>query len=332
MNKKILKLGILLGFIFSCNVTNNNNIEIKPTTSINPNISVLPIVTQSVQTNTSATSTTTQSLSISPTIEIAPSSTNIYSTSVSPTVDINHTSLPSSTIAPSSKISSLPYTLNPEIVDDFFNLNENNDGIENGYDGKVLIMIDTHLLKMFIEDESDLIKFPRNVMILKESYDDLDTKEKEKLKKEYGEYSIFDRDTYIPLTEGRRKDSTYDGAINLGILGFDVNNIGFSYYRSLFYTEKEGSNQLPNEFDPNFSEKIKVVHENLKKSNKRKLMKAPIQKVVFNSIYALSQFSEMMYYTVNYTNLVLYTGIDRYSIEFPYESYTWSNCLGNYCK
>jgi hypothetical protein len=45
-----------------------------------------------------------------------------------------------------------------------------------------------------------------------------------------------------------------------------VNNIGFSYYRSLFYAEKKGSNQLTNENNQKFSEKIKVVHENLKKS------------------------------------------------------------------
>jgi hypothetical protein len=335
MNKKIINLGILLVFIFSCNVnTNNNNIEVKPTTSVSSNTSVLPTVTPFVQINTSATSTTNNIASPSASLPVAitSSSTNISSPSVSPTVDINHTSLPSSTITPSSKITSLPYTLNPENVDDFFNLNENNDGVANGYDGKVLIIIDTYLLKMFIKDEVELAKLPRNVIILKESYDELTEDEKQKLKTEYGEYSIFDRDIYIPIKDNRRKDSIYDGIPDTSILGFDVNNIGFLYYRSLFYAEKEGSNQLPNENDPKFSEKIKLVHENLKKSNKRKLMKAPIEKVVFNSIYALSQFSEMMYYTVNYTDLVIYTGIDRYPIDWVYPSYTWTNCLSNYCK
>jgi hypothetical protein len=61
-------------------------------------------------------------------------------------------------------------------------------------------------------------------------------------------------------------------------------------------------------------------------------MKSPVQKVVFNSIYPLIQFYEMMYYTVNHTNLVIYTDIDRYTIDWVYPSYTWTNCLSNYYK
>jgi hypothetical protein len=284
MNKKILNLVILLVFIFSCTLsTSNNNVDVKPTTSVSSNISVSP--------------------------------------TINPSFEINPTPI------------SLPYTSNIENTKDYFNLNSKNDGIENGYDGKVLIVIDTHLLKMFIEDESDLIKFPRTIMILKESYDELETAEKDQLKKEYGEYSIFDRDTYIPLTEGRRRDSTYDGIININILGLNVTDKEILYYRSLSYIQKEDSNKIPYiSSNPNFSEKIKSIHSNVKKSNKSKLMKLPIKKITFNSIYGLSQFSEFMYYVVNYTDFLRFTSISTIPENIPLKSFTWNNCIPNSCE
>jgi hypothetical protein len=59
MNKKTIKLGILLVFIFSCNVsTSNNNVDVKPTTSVSSTTSVLPTVTPSVQITTIPTNNT----------------------------------------------------------------------------------------------------------------------------------------------------------------------------------------------------------------------------------------------------------------------------------
>jgi hypothetical protein len=57
----------------------------------------------------------------------------------------------------------------------------------------------------------------RKVMILKDSYDELSEYEKEQLKKEYGEYTIFDPNTYKPIKEGDMKiDSTYEGELSFG--------------------------------------------------------------------------------------------------------------------
>lgn len=240
MNKKILKLGTLLIFILSCSVsTNNSNVDEKPTnTSFSSNISV----------STTATSS----------------------------VEINPSSIPSPTTTPNPNVSSFSYTFTPEHISDFFELNNKNDGIENGYDGKVLIIIDTHLLKEYILDSEDLVKIPREVMILKECYDELNEEEREQLIKEYDKYTIFDRNTYVPIINARRKDSTYDGIVGFNILGLKVNFSRVFIYKNIYYNWENNTKDLF--YGVNFSEEIKFVQENLKKSNKRKLMKAPIKK------------------------------------------------------
>lgn len=62
-------------------------------------------------------------------------------------------------------------------------------------ENSILILIDTHLLvdkfKVFMNTE-EVNKYPRKVYVLKESYDNLDQTDLEKLNKEYPEYKIYD--------------------------------------------------------------------------------------------------------------------------------------------
>jgi hypothetical protein len=303
MNKKIIKLGILLVFIFSCNVsTSNNNVEVKPTTSVSSNNSVLPTVTPSVQITTNPTN-------------------NI-------TVEITPNPILSPTITPTPTAIATPYV---EIrnFEQNFELNKERDGIENGYDGKVLIIIDTYLLKEYIESEEELHRMKRKVMILKDSYDELSDYDKELLKKEYGEYSIFDPNTYKPIKEGAMKiDSTYEGELSFGKIGIKLNNSYYAYiYRSMGYVEKENSNIIPYDgslglHDP-FSEKLKSLYTNIKILNKKKLVRTPVQKIVFCSISTLSYYSDLVFYIINYSENMAGAGMSEYSISFHKKSDVW---------
>ncbi|MFN4151200.1 MAG: hypothetical protein ACK4IX_09670 [Candidatus Sericytochromatia bacterium] len=62
-------------------------------------------------------------------------------------------------------------------------------------ENSILILIDTHLLvdkfKVFMSTE-EVNKYPRKVYVLKESYDNLDQTDLDKLNKEYPEYKIYD--------------------------------------------------------------------------------------------------------------------------------------------
>jgi hypothetical protein len=290
MNKKTIKLGILLVFIFSCNVsTSNNNVEVKPTTSVSLNTSVLPTVT--------------------PTIESTPSP------------------IPSPTITPTPTAIATPYV---EIInfEQNFQLNKERDGIENGYDGKVLIIIDTYLLKEYIESEEELNRMKRKVMILKDSYDKLSEYEKEQLKKEYGDYTIFDPNIYKPIKESdMKKNSTYEGELSLGTIGFKFNNSIYTpVYRGIYcYTKDYQSlNEINlDKLNNSFSVNLKSVYQNIKISNKKKLMKAPIQKMVFCSISALSYYSDAMSYTVTYFDYLSNIVFEEYSIPLVKKSDIW---------
>jgi hypothetical protein len=301
MNKKIIKLGILLVFIFSCNVSSsNNNVEVKPTTSVSLNTSVLPSITPSVQITTIPTITTNQSPSISPTIENTPSPILTY----------------------------LSYDFSKIYYEDTFTLNKERDGIENGYNGKVLIIIDTYLLKEYIKSEEELNRMKRKVMILKDSYDELNTDEKEQLKQEYGDYTIFDPNIYKPIKEGdMERYSIEEGELSGGTIGFQFNYSTATYvYRGIYFYKKqdaylieERSGKLRNPFSNN----LKDVYKNIKISNKNKLMKAPIQKMSFCSISALSYYSDSMFYTVNFFDYLERITFEYFPNGLSKESSIW---------
>jgi hypothetical protein len=168
----------------------------------------------------------------------------------------------------------------------------------------------------------------RKVMILKDSYDELSEYEKEQLKKEYGEYNIFDPSTYKPIKEGDMKRySTEEGELSQGAIGFQLNNSKYTpVYRGIyFYTKyyfdliKKSSGRLGNPF----SENLKSVYQNIKISNKKKLMKAPVQKMVFCSISALSYYSDSMFYTVNFFDYLSNIVFEDYSIPLSKKNYIW---------
>jgi hypothetical protein len=278
MNKKILKLGILLVFIFSCTLsTTNNNVEVKPTTSVSSTTSVLPTITPSVQITTIPTITTNQSPSISPTIENTPSPISTY----------------------------LSYDFSKIYYEDTFTLNKERDGIDNGYNGKVLIIIDTYLLKEYIKSEEELNRMKRKVMILKDSYDELNTDEKEQLKQEYGDYTIFDPNIYKPIKENDMERYSFaEGELSGRVIGFKFNYSTAIYvYRGIYFYKKYDSDLIENpssRLGNPFSNNLKDVYKNIKISNKKKLMKSPIQKMSFCSISALSYYSDAMFYSVNF--------------------------------
>jgi hypothetical protein len=253
----------------------------------------------------------------------------IHHLQLSPTIESTPNPIPSPTITPTPTAIATPY-VEVHGEDEYFEINKGSLKFDNGYDGKVLIIIDTYLLKEYIKSEEELNRMKRKVMILKDSYDELSEYEKEQLKKEYGEYSIFDPNTYKPIKEGdMKKNSTYEGNLSGGTIGFelnrDLNNSGAYIYGQIAYKKKEGSNIRDGIWGlrNSFSENLKQVHQNVKISNRKRLMKGPVQKIVFCSISFLSYYSELMYYTVNYFDDLEWTGFYGYLTPLSKKSRIW---------
>jgi hypothetical protein len=243
------------------------------------------------------------------------------------TLLLYHYHIPSPTITPTPTIIATPYV---EIrnFEQNFQLNKERDGIENGYDGKVLIIIDTYLLKEYIKSEEELNRMKRKVMILKESYDELSEYEKEQLKKEYGDYTIFDPNTYKPIIEGsNRRDSSYEGELPLGTTGYKLNEEkNVRVYRGIYCSKVQGADIIPiteDKLNNPYSKNLKYIYENIKKSNKKKLIKSPVQKIVFCSISSLSYYSDYISYTVNFFDYLERVFFDYYPRGLDKKSSIW---------
>lgn len=191
-----------------------------------------------------------------------------------------------------------------------------NDGRnKESYGGKILVVIDSYLMRNAISESKERDRYPRKVMVLKESYDELTDIEKADLKREYPDYTIFDRNT--PL----KGEVIYDGGLSnatswifnnkkLALVFsrcfYDLNNpnLDKNLYSNIFQKRTE-QNDIDFPFDSIYSKDIFNLYQNLKKLNREMIMRKSIKKILVGSIKDLSLFSTFLKANVEYRSLFL---------------------------
>ncbi|MBC7475876.1 MAG: hypothetical protein H7263_16460 [Candidatus Sericytochromatia bacterium] len=298
---------------------------------------------------------------------IKPSSSILSSPSIISSSPVQ-TIAPAAAVMTTSPVESIVNTEQPIHGYDFFT---KSDVIKNntGYNGKVLIIIDTYLEQPNIrlypsEDNRTLdigntelrkIKYPRKVMVFKESYDELSNEEKINLKHEYADFTIFDLDkTYNGI-------NIVDGMLDVGgrlILDAVINNrfnieyftyVSYEPRDKLSYEEKYKYNLIFQNYDYRYTAQVSPVYpyfqlltfplsnslfnlyKNIKNSNKNKLTKLPIQKIVFSSMWSASVISDFFDLLVHYFNILSSLSIQIADIQYDfYPTVDWVIDVGKY--
>lgn len=273
--------------------------------------------------------------SVLPTQNIIVEKSLIPSVSVTVSPTQNESYKPVINIVPTPEPSEIDvYSKGPESPPDEFKFNN---GInKESYDGKILVMIDTYLLRDSIPDSNERDHYPRKIMILKESFDDLSPCEKEDFKNHYPNYTIFDRNQ--PLTGD---DILSGGIANFKAFVCNNNDYAFLFSRIYYDLKNENldknlypkifkeSNSIDNNeflFESIYSKDIFDFYKNLKKSNKNMMMRKNLKKIVFGSIRDLSEVSTVLKLEVEYNNLfsrLYFQQTYQYSIVSPETPYTY---------